>query len=113
MECLEERMDRLKHEIRRSIVSEETFGRYKQLQEDLYSQMVHENEEFNKLHQVVEETRKRFDAGNLHRKEIRTYDLLLTITRKLETVHSEYSHLLKLKNTTLQTAWESLYYSGV
>jgi hypothetical protein len=76
VESLEERMDRLKHEIQRSIVSEETFGRYKQLQEDIYSQMVHKNEEFNKLHQVVEETRKRFDAGNLHRKEIRTYDLL-------------------------------------
>jgi hypothetical protein len=61
VESLEERMDRLKHEIQRSIVSEETFGRYKQLQEDLYSQMVHENEEFN-ITSCTKLSRKRENA---------------------------------------------------
>ncbi|MCQ2010216.1 MULTISPECIES: replicative DNA helicase [Sporolactobacillus] len=117
VESLEERMGRLKHEIQRSIVSEETFERYKQLLEDIYGRLKREDEEFKELRQFVKETRDRLYAKDVHKREIRTYDLVLTIARELESVHYDHSRLLEqtldLKNTTLLTAQESLYYTGI
>ncbi|MFT8310600.1 MAG: replicative DNA helicase [Sporolactobacillus sp.] len=117
VESLEERMGRLKHEIQRSIVSEETFERYKQLLEDIYGRLKREDEEFKELRQFVKETRERLYAKDVHKREIRTYDLVLQIARELESVHYDHSRLLEqtldLKNTTLLTAQESLYYTGI
>ncbi|MFB6467025.1 replicative DNA helicase [Cytobacillus sp. Hz8] len=117
VESLEERMTRLKHEIQRSIVSEETFERYKQLLEDIYGRLAREDEEFKELRQFVKETRERLFSKDVHKKEKKTYDLILTITRELESVHYHHSRLLEqtfaLKNTTLITAQESLYYTGI
>lgn len=117
VESLEERMMKLKHEIQRSIVSEETFERYKQLLEDIYGRLTREDEEFKELRQFVKETRERLYSKDVHKKEQMTYDLILTITRELESVHYHHSRLLEqtfsLKNTTLITAQESLYYTGI
>ncbi len=117
VESLEERMIKLKHEIQRSIVSEETFERYKQLLEDIYGRLTREDEEFKELRQFVKETKDRLYSKDVHKKEQRTYELILTITRELESVHYNHSRLLEqtfaLKNTTLVTAQESLYYTGI
>lgn len=117
VESLEERMLKLKHEIQRSIVSEETFERFKQLLDDIYSRLTREDEEFKELRQFVKETRERLYSKDIHKKEKKTYDLVLTITTELESVHYEHSRLLEqtydLKNTTLITAQESLYYTGI
>ncbi|MCZ0701594.1 replicative DNA helicase [Natronobacillus azotifigens] len=117
VESLEERMTKLKHEIQRSIVSEETFERYKQLLDDIYGRLQREDEEFKELRQFVKETRERLYSKDLHKKESKTYNVILRITRELESVHYEHSHLLEktfaLKNTTLVTAQESLYYTGI
>lgn len=117
VESLEERMTKLKHEIQRSIVSEETFERYKQLLDDIYGRLTREDEEFKELRQFVKETRERLYSKDVHKKERKTYDLILTITRELESVHYDHSRLLErtfaLKNTTLITAQESLYYTGI
>jgi sulfur relay (sulfurtransferase) DsrC/TusE family protein len=117
VESLEERIMKLKHEIQRSIVSEETFERYKQLLEDIYGRLTREDEEFKELRQFVKETRERLYSKDVHKKEKKTYDLILTITRELESVHYDHSRLLQqtfaLKNTTLVTALESLYYTGI
>lgn len=117
VESLEERMIKLKHEIQRSIVSEETFERYKQLLEDIYGRLTREDEEFKELRQFVKETRERLYSKDVHKKEKKTYDLILTITRELESVHYDHSRLLEqtfaLKNTSLVTAQESLYYTGI
>ncbi|MFS0861126.1 replicative DNA helicase [Fredinandcohnia sp. 179-A 10B2 NHS] len=117
VENLEERMSKLKHEIQRSIVSEDTFDRYKQLLEDIYSRLTREDEEFKELRTFVKETRERLYSKDVHQKEKRTYELVLKITRELEGVHYEHSRLLEqtlsLKNTTLVTAQESLYYTGI
>lgn len=117
VENLDERMIKLKHEIQRSIVSEDTFDRYKQLLEDIYSRLSREDEEFKELRQFVKETRERLYSKDIHRKEKKTYDLILKITRELESVHYDHSRLLEqtfvLKNTTLLTAQESLYYTGI
>ena len=117
VESLEERMLKLKHEIQRSIVSEETFERYKQLLEDIYGRLTREDEEFKELRQFVKETRERLYSKDVHQKEQKTYEILLKITRELEKVHYDHSRLLddtlSLKNTTLVTAQESLYYTGI
>ncbi|WP_138420523.1 replicative DNA helicase [Aquibacillus sediminis] len=117
VESLQERMNKLKHEIQRSIVSEETFERYKQLLEDIYGRLTREDEEFKELRQFVKETRERLYSKDIHKKEARTYQLILQITSELESVHYEHSRLLEqtiaLKNTTLITAQESLYYTGI
>jgi sulfur relay (sulfurtransferase) DsrC/TusE family protein len=117
VESLEERMIKLNHEIQRSIVSEDTFERYKQLLEDIYGRLTREDEEFKELRQFVKETRDRLYSRDVHKKEQKTYELILTITRELESVHYNHSRLLEqtfaLKNTTLVTAQESLYYTGI
>ncbi|WP_052353671.1 hypothetical protein [Neobacillus jeddahensis] len=117
VESLEERLVKLKHEIQRSIVSEETFERYKRLLEDIYGRLTREDEEFKELRQFVKETRERLYSKDIHQKEKKTYELVLKITRELESVHYEHSRLLQqslsLKNTTLVTAQESLYYTGI
>ncbi len=117
VESLEERIIKLKREIQRSIVSEETFERYKQLLEDINGRLIREDEEFKELRQFVKETRERLYSKDIHKKEKKTYDLILTITRELESVHYNHSRLLEqtfaLKNTTLITAQESLYYTGI
>ncbi len=117
VESLDERIGKLKHEIQRSIVSEETFARYKQLLEDISARLSREDEEFKELRQFVKETRERLYSKDVHKKEHKTYELILTITRELEGVHYEHSRLLEqtlsLKNTTLVTAQESLYYTGI
>ncbi len=117
VENLQERMIKLKHEIQRSIVSEETFERYKQLLEDIYGRLTREDEEFKELRLFVKETRERLFSKDVHKKEVKTYQLVVQITSELESVHYEHSRLLEqtlaLKNTTLVTAQESLYYTGI
>lgn len=117
VETLEERILKLKHEIQRSIVSEETFERYKQLLDDIYGRLAREDEEFKELRQFVKETRERLYSRDVHKKEKKTYQLILQINQELESVHYDHSRLLdrslELKNTTLLTAQESLYYTGI
>lgn len=117
VESLEERIIKLKYEIQRSIVSEDTFERYKELLEDINGRLTREDEEFKELRQFVKETRERLYSKDVHRKEKKTYDLILTITRELESVHYDHTRLLEqtftLKNTTLVTAQESLYFTGI
>ena len=117
VETLEERINRLKKEIQRSIVSEETFERYKDLLDDIYNRLQREDEEFEELRQFVTDTRKRLFSQDLHIKEKQNYQLIIKITRELESVHYQHSELLhntiELKNTTLITAQESLYYTGI
>lgn len=115
VETLEERIVKLKHEIQRSIISEETFERYKQLLEDIYNRLAREDEEFKELREFVKETRERLYSRDIHQKEKKTYELILKITQELESVHYAHSSLLdkalSLKNTTLVSAQESLYYT--
>lgn len=117
VEGIDERMMALKQEIQRSIVSEKTFDRYKDLLDDSYQRMQREADEFKELRQFVKETKDRLYAKDIHRKEQKTYDLILTITSELEGVHYDHFRLLEqtiaLKSTTLITAQESLYYTGI
>ena len=117
VEALEERMEKLAHEIKRNIVSEDTYSRYQSLLEDIYFRLNLENEEFEELHQFVKETKDRLYYKDNTSKERRTYEYILEISKELEEVHAEHTTLLQksidLKNSAMQAAQESLYYVGI
>lgn len=117
VESLQERMVKLEHEIKRSIVSEDTLKRYSGLLEDIYARLQRENEEFDELRQFVKETRTRLYADINPDKQERAYEYILRIASELEKVHAEHSGLLQqsieLKNQALHSAKESLYYTGL
>lgn len=117
VESLQERMTKLAHEIKRSIVSEETLKRYSGLLEDIYTRLQRENEEFDELRQFVKETLTRLYADTNLEKQERAYEFILRISGELEKVHAEHSGLLQqsmdLKNQALHSAKESLYYTGL
>lgn len=117
VESLQERMVKLEHEIKRSIVSEETLKRYSGLLDDIYTRLQRENEEFDELRQFVRDTRTRLYAAIHPDKHERAYEYILRIAGELEKVHAEHSGLLQksmdLKNHALHSAKESLYYTGL
>lgn len=117
VESLQERMVKLEHEIKRSIVSEETLKRYSSLLEDLYTRLQRENEEFNELREFVKETKMRLYSDVNVDKQQRAYEYILRIASELEKVHGDHSALLKqgmdLKNQALHSAREALYYTGL
>lgn len=117
VETLRERMTKLKHEVMRNIVSEDTFERYKRLLEDIRFRLTRENEEFIELEGFVHETRTRLFEKDYHLEQPEAYGYILSITKELENVHNEHSKLLTesqiLINDTLVAAQQSLYYMGV
>lgn len=117
VESLEERMTKLEHEIKRNIISEDTYTRYQTLLEDIYFRLNLENEEFVELHAFVKETKERLYYKDHTSKEQKTYELVLEISKELEEVHAGHTQLLQksidLKNSALKAAQESLYYVGI
>jgi hypothetical protein len=117
VEALQERMLKLEHEIKRSIVSEETLKRYGSLLDDIYVRLHRENDEFEELRQFVKETRERLLADSLKPTPHNAYEYILRIANELEKVHGEHTALLQrsmeLKNQALHAAKESLYYTGM
>lgn len=117
VESLQERMQKLEHEIKRNIVSEETFNRYKALLDDIYSRLNRENEEFEELRQFSKDTKDRIQAEAARSKDQRPYELILKIGNELESVHGEHTVLFRqsmdLKAHALSAARESLYYTGL
>lgn len=117
VETLHDRIHALEHEIKRSIVSEETLNRYSSLLADIYMRLMRENEEFNELREFVKETRDRIYAEREQLKQQRPYELIVRIGVELEKVHNEHTHLLQrsmeLESHALRAARESLYYTGM
>lgn len=117
VEALQERMMKLAHDIKRSIVSEDTLKKYSILLEDIYSRLERENEEFEALRGFVKETRDRIYSDMLQMKVHHAYEYILRISAELEQVHTEHALLLQqsidLKNGALDAAKESLYFTGM
>lgn len=117
VDTLRENMEKMKLEILRSIVSEETFERYKNLLEETHLRFEREDEEFKALTQFIKETRDTLYTGDTKEKEQKSYHLIVKISKELEHVHYEHARLLELtaelRTTALATAQESLYYTGI
>lgn len=117
VESIEEQLTRLQHEIRRNIISNEVFSRYEKIIEDISYRLKYENEEFNELEQFVNEAKETLHYKDTLKKESDTYNLVLTISHELESVHAYHTKLLQksieLQTTALEAAKEALYYIGV
>ncbi|WP_225999420.1 replicative DNA helicase [Paenibacillus sp. BJ-4] len=117
VETLRERIRKVEYEIKRNIVSDETFQRYRSLLEDIHLRLNRENEEFVELRDFVRETRDRIYADREQARFQRPYELILRISANLEKVHNEHTYLLQqsieLDSQALRAAKESLYYTGI
>ena len=117
VESLRERMTQIHSEIQRSIVSDKTYERYKNILEDINLRLKREHEEFEELKSFVKETKVRLGYEFSGEKERKTYELVLKIDYELGEVHDTHNRLLtesiELKSTALQAAKESLYYTGI
>lgn len=117
VESLQDRMLKLSHDIKRSIVSEETLKKYSSLLDDIYTRLQRENEEFDELRDFVKETKDRIYSDTLQKKQHNAYEYILRISGELEKVHAEHTLLLQqsmeMKNGALLAAKESLYYTGM
>lgn len=117
VENLEERIIKIKYEVQRNILSEKTYERYKNLIEDINIRLKRENEEFDELKDFTDQTREALSYNIQGEKDIRAYEYIIKIQKELGQVHRLHRNLLQksleLKNTTLQSAQESLYYVGI
>lgn len=116
VDTLQERIRNMENEIRRSIVSETTFERYKKLLDEILERLEREDEEFKALQRFIQETRDMIYSGDLKDQE-KSLKLITRIARELENVHYEHADLIKLtvnlRTTALTTAQETLYYTGI
>lgn len=116
-ESLTERLAKIKNEISRSIVSEETYARYKRLIEDINLRLIRENEEFEELQEFVRLTKDSLKYQLDNEKDKKAYELILRIDNRLEEVHHEHSKLLQesivLRTHALDAAQQALYYIGI
>ncbi|NLL20041.1 MAG: replicative DNA helicase [Clostridia bacterium] len=117
VETLKNKIFRIKHEIQRNIISDETYQRYQTIVEDINLRLTHENEEFEELQTFIRETKERLGYHLEQEKEKKAYQLILQIDQELGEVHYSHRQLLQesivLKTTALQAAQESLYYVGI
>ncbi|MEY8417483.1 replicative DNA helicase [Tissierella praeacuta] len=117
VENLKDRIFKIKHDINRNIVSEETYKRYRELLEDINLRLVRENEEFDELESFVKDTKNAIEYEIKDEKDRKAYELIIKIDKELDKVHSEHRKLLKesisLKITALEAAQESLYFMGL
>ena len=58
---LQDKIYRIKHEIQRNIVSDETYKRYESIVDDIHFRLSRENEEFEELKSFIKETRERLE----------------------------------------------------
>lgn len=117
VETLRRRMTRIRQEIHRNIVSQETLTRYQKIVEDFNQRLKSEEETFAELKDFVKDTKERI-RGNLDKKpERRAYENIMDVERQLEFVHGLHRSLLKdgidLGTSALAAAEEALYFTGI
>lgn len=117
VETIESRLEQMRSEIKRNIVSNDIFERYQQTIEDTHYRLKSEHEEFNELHQFLKDAKERLYYQDTSKKERETYQLVLKINYELEAVHAYHTSLLEkclqVKNDALDAAKESLYQIGM
>jgi len=111
------KFEEMKLEIIRSIISDETFEKYRKLIEAAFQRFEQEDKEFNELKKFIIETRDALYSGDVPQREMRSYEKIHQIANELEGVHYEHTRLIELtvilRNTAIATAQDSLYYTGV
>lgn len=117
VENLRERLSKIRSEVARSIVSEETYERYKHLIEDINSRLSRENDEFDELQEFVRQTKNSLRYQIHNEKDKKAYELILKIDKGLDRVHHEHGKLLQesieLRTNALEAAQQALYFIGI
>lgn len=117
VETLRSRMHRIRREIHRSIVSEETLARYRKIVSDLNDRLKSEEGQFKELKVFIGETKQRIHNNINTDPERRAYDSILDVERHLDVVHGSHRALLQLGielgTSALTAAEEALYFSGI
>ena len=115
--ALRDRLLKIKNDVSRSIVSEETYNRYKGLIEDINTRLERENEEFDELRDFVRQTKDSLKYQIENEKDKKAYELILKIDNNLEKVHHEHRKLLQesivLRSHALEAAQQALYFIGI
>ena len=114
---IQDRIRRIRQEIHRNIVSEDTLQRYRKIVADINLRLKGEEAEFMELKDFVYETRERI-RGNVDKDpERRAYTNILDVERRLDQVHGAHRQLLQqgieLGTSALAAAEEALYFSGI
>lgn len=114
---LKERIEGIRQEVARNIVSLEVHQRYREMVEDINLRLKYEDEEFRELEEFSRVAYRRVVTEKQSKKNERLQAEILEILTRLAEVHHEHSTLLELgielKNTALTAARETLYYNGL
>lgn len=117
VETIHDRMLRIRQEIHRNIVSEDTLKRYRKIVADINLRLKGEEKEFLELKAFVYETRDRIRDNVDKDPERRAYANILEVERRLDRVHGAHRKLLQegieLGTSALSAAEEALYFSGI
>lgn len=117
VETIHDRMLRIRQEIHRNIVSEDTLKRYRKIVTDINLRLKGEEKEFLELKDFVYETRERIRNNVDKDPERRAYANILEVERRLDRVHGAHRKLLQegieLGTSALSAAEEALYFSGI
>ena len=117
VETLHGRIVRIRREIHRSIVSEETLARYRKIVRDLNDRLKSEEDQFKELKSFIGETKRRIH-DNIDQDPVRdALDNILLVEQRLDAVHGKHRSLLQLGielgTSALAAAEEALYFSGI
>ncbi len=115
---IRDRMAKIRHEIQRNIISDDTYDRYKETIGDINRRLKQEHDEFDELMTFIHETKERLGSQVAHTdKEHLALEMIVRIDNELAHVHYLHASLLKdsieLKTTAIEAAGESLYYAGI
>lgn len=105
---LQDKIYRIKHEIQRNIISDETYRRYESIVDDIHFRLSRENEEFEELKSFIKETKERLEHEIHEDKMKKAYGLIIKVDKELGEVHYEHRKLLSqsidMKTTALNAA---------
>lgn len=117
VETLHGRITRIRREIHRSIVSEETLARYRKIVTDLNDRLKSEEDQFKELKTFIGTTKRRIH-DNIDQDPVQNaLDSILLVEQRLDAVHGKHRRLLELGielgTSALAAAEEALYFSGI
>ncbi len=117
VESLYERIERIRQEIGRSVVSELVYNNYKRLIEDIHIRLERESKEFSELKDFALTALNDVRFKKMSDTDSRVYHSALQVNRELAKVHNRHDELLKacmdVQTVALSAVKESLYFSGV
>ena len=117
VETIRQNIVKLRGEMHRNIVSDDTLERYRKLVEDINNRLKGEDTEFKELKAFVRETKARIrENGDLSANRT-AYENISEVESRLDLVHGKHSQLLllgiELGTTALKEAQDALFFTSL